>query len=68
MWFPKSESESFLQPELNISGNVATKHPGDLWQPDNQLRQSDVGATEIEIPKLYEWEGAHNFAHPGYSC
>ena len=68
MWFPESESESFLQPELNISGNVATKHHGDLRQPDNQLRQSDVGAIKIEICKLYRWEGANNFAHPGHSC
>ena len=27
-----------LQHELDFSGNVATKHPGDLREPDNKLR------------------------------
>ena len=38
MWLTESEPESFLQHELDFSGNVATKHPGDLREPDNKLR------------------------------
>ena len=65
MWLAESEPESFLQHELNFSGDVATEHPGDLRGPGNQLRQSEVGAAEIEVPKLYGWSGADIFACQG---
>ena len=65
MWFPEPEHESFLQPDLDLPGNVATEHPRDLRKPDNQLCQPDVGADEVEIPKLHGWQGTHIFAHQG---
>ena len=55
MWFTESEPESILQHELDFPGDVATKHPGDVREPDNKLRQSEVGAAEIEVSKLYDW-------------
>ena len=55
MWFTESEPESILQHELDFSGDVAAKHPRDLREPDNKLRQSEVGAAEIEVSKLYGW-------------
>ena len=66
MRFAEFKPESFLQPGHEIPGNVATEHPGDLREPDNQLRQPDVGATQIEVSnRCYEWEGAHILAHQG---
>ena len=66
MWFAELKPESFLQPGRKVLGNVATEHPGDLWEPDNQLCQPHVGATQIEISKRrHEWKGAHIFAHQG---
>ena len=55
MWFTESEPESILQHELDFPGDVATKHPGDVREPDNKLHQSEVGAAEIEVSKLYGW-------------
>ena len=52
MRFTESESESVLQPNLHISGNVATKRPRDLWKPDDRLRQQDLRTNEEEVPKL----------------
>ena len=65
MWFTKSEPESFLQHELEIPGNVATEHPRDLLEPDDQLCQPNDRATEIEVSKRHAWEGAHILAHQG---
>ena len=53
MRFTESEPESLLQHELEVPGVVATEHPEDLLEPDHQLCQSNVRATEIEIPKLH---------------
>ena len=66
LWFTEPEPESLLQPDLDLPGNVATEHPRDLREPDNQLRQSDVGADEVEIPKLHGRERAHIFPCQGY--
>ena len=68
LWFTEPEPESFLQPDLDLPGNVATEHPRDLREPDNQLHQPDIGANEKEIPKVHGWEGAHDFAHQGLFC
>ena len=66
VWFAESKPESFLQPGHEIPGNVATEHPGDLQEPDNRLRQPDVGATQIEISKCsHEGKGARILAHQG---
>ena len=35
----KLELESVLQPDLHLSGNVATERPRDLRKPDNKLHQ-----------------------------
>ena len=68
MWFTESQPESLLQPDLDLPGNVATEHPRDLREPDNQLRQPDVGANEVEIHKLHGSEGAHIFPCQGLGC
>ena len=50
VWFAESKPESFLQPGHKIPGNnVATEHPGDLWEPYNQQRRPEVGATCTKI-------------------
>ena len=65
MRLSKLEPEPLLQPDLNLSGNVATKRLGDLWQPDHQLHQRDSRATQTEVPKLNGEQGAHIVAHQG---
>ena len=66
MWFAEFKPESFLQPGHEIPGNVATEHPGDLQEPDDQLHQPDVGATPIEISKRnHERKGADILTHQG---
>ena len=67
LWFTESESESFLQPNLHISGNVATKRSRDLWKPDDRLRQQDLRTNEEEVSKLDGWQGAHNIPHTGFN-
>ena len=66
MRLAEPELESFLQLIVHLPCNVATKHPRDLWKPDNQLYRQSVRAYEIDFPKLYWGEGAHNFPDQGF--
>ena len=59
------ELESVLQPDLHLSGNVATKRPRDLRKPDNKLHQCNIRADEEELPQFYGGKGAHNLTHQG---
>ena len=65
LWLAQLELEPVLQPDLHLSGNVATKRPRDLRKPDNKLHQCNIRADEKELPKLYGGQGAHNFTHQG---
>ena len=65
LWLSEPELESVLQPDLHLSGNVATKRPRDLRKPDNKLHQCNIWADEKELPKLYGGEGAHNIPCQG---
>ena len=65
LWLSELEPKPLLQLDLNLSGNVATKRPGDLWQPHHHLHQQDSRATQGEVPKLHGWQGAHIIAHQG---
>ena len=49
LWLAQLELESVLQPDLHLSGNVATKRPRDLRKPDNQLHQCNIRADEKEL-------------------
>ena len=59
----KPEPEPLLQHDVNLYGNVATKHLGDLRESDNYLRQPDFGAHEAEVPELHGRTGADNVSH-----
>ena len=67
LWLSEPELESVLQPDLHLSGNVATKRPRDLRKPDNKLHQGNNRADEKELPQLYGGEGTHNFTHEGFA-
>ena len=66
VWFSKLEPKSVLQHKLDLSGDVAAKHPRDLWGPEeSQLSWQDDRANETEIPQIHGWQGTDNIPDQG---
>ena len=65
VWLSQLKPESLLQDELDLTGDVATKHPGNLWKHHNQLCRSVERATQVKVSKLYGKEGAHIVSYSG---
>ena len=65
MRLSKPEPEPLLQPDLNLSGNVAPKRLGDLWQPHHHLHQQDNRASETKVSRVHGQQRADIIAHQG---